>query len=170
MFLCPGIGFYRAEQCLWVYVSYLNMGFLDIGIKKHPGQHRQENLWLLSKVNGDCTDWPLTTCSWARISRPHLQLAWRAALILYDKVLNSSSREIYLNLYIGNMPTPTATQAFVGYLSFVRGKVRVSRFTQKPFGSKNVLKPTLDMKQQVFPRSKLKKKTIDAVNKWVKQE
>ena len=41
-FLRPGIGFYRTEQCLWVYVSYLSIGFLDIGIKK-------ENLWLLSK-------------------------------------------------------------------------------------------------------------------------
>ena len=72
------------------------------------------------------------------------------------------------------MQTPTTTRAFVGYLSFFRGKVRVSRFTQKRFGSKNVLKPTLDMKQQVFPRNKLKikkiKKTIHAVNKWVKQD
>ena len=76
------------------------------------------------------------------------------------------------------MPTPTKTRAFAGYLSFFRGKVRVSRFTQKPFGSKNVVKPTLDMKQQVFPRNKLRKKTnkqqqkkttIHAVNKWVKQ-
>ena len=49
----PGIGFYRTEQCLWVYVSYLSMGFLDIGIKKHQ-EHRRENLLLLSKVHGDC--------------------------------------------------------------------------------------------------------------------
>ena len=73
------------------------------------------------------------------------------------------------------MQTPTTTRAFVGYLSFFRGKLRVSRFTQKRFGSKNVLKPTLDMKQQVFPRNKLKKqqqqqKTIHAVNKWMKQD
>ena len=62
----------------------------------------------------------------------------------------------HLPEFIGNMQTPTTTRAFVGYLSFFRGKVRVSRFTQKRFGSKNVLKPTLDMKQQVFPRNKLK--------------
>ena len=58
--------------------------------------------------------------------------------------------------FIGNMQTPTTTRAFVGYLSFFRGKVRVSRFTQKRFGSKNVLKPTLGMKQQIFPRNELK--------------
>ena len=86
----------------------------------------------------------------------------------------------HLPEFIGNMPRPTTTRAFVGYLSFFRGKVRVSRFTQKPFCSKNVLKPTLDMKQQVFPRDKLKNnnnnnnnnnnKTIHAANKWVKQD
>ena len=50
----PGIEFYRTEQCLWVYVSYLSMGFLDIRIKTHQGQHRQEHLWLLCLLsNGD---------------------------------------------------------------------------------------------------------------------
>ena len=80
-------------------------------------------------------------------------MAWRAALILYDQVLNSSSRDIYLNL-----SEIYQHQQQLEHLSIFRGKVRVSRFTQKPFGSKNVLKPTLDMMQHVFPRNKLKNK------------
>ena len=39
--------FHLTEQCLWVYFSYLSMGFLDIGIKKHQGQRRQNG-------DGDC--------------------------------------------------------------------------------------------------------------------
>ena len=75
----------------------------------------------------------------------------------------------HLAEFIGNIPTTTTTRAFVGYLSFFWGKVRVSKLMQKPFGSKNVLKPTLDMKQQVFPRNKLKnknKKFTQWINGW----
>ena len=134
------------------------MGFLDIGIKRHQEQHRQENLWLLSKVDGDCV-------TSHRLTAYHLFLgSYFEATITTSMARGTdnlwSSSELfftrYLPEFIGNMPTPTTTRAFVGYLSFFRGKVRVSRFTQKPFGSKNVLKPTLDMKQQVFPRNKLK--------------
>ena len=140
-----------------MYISYLSVGFLDIGIKKHQGQPRQENLWLLSKVDGDCvTSHGLTAY--------HLFLGSYFEATLTTGVARGSdtlwlSSELFftrhLPEFIGNMPTPTTTRAFVGYLSFFRGKVRVSRFTQKPFGSKNFIKPTLDMKQQVFPRNKL---------------
>ena len=141
-----------------MYISYLCMGFQDTGIKKHQGQHRQENLWLLSKVDGDhVTSHRLTayhlflgsyfeatlTTGMAR----HTDTLWLSSELFFTR---------HLPEFIGNMQTPTTTRAFVGYLSFFRGKVRVSRFTQKRFGSKNVLKPTLDMKQQVFPRNKLK--------------
>ena len=152
-FLRPGIGFYRTEQCLWVYVSYLSMGFLDIGIKK-------ENLWLLSKVDGDCvTSHGLTT--YHRFLGSYFEATLTTGMARGTDTLWSSSELFFtrhLPEFIGNMPTPTRTRAFVGYLSFFRGKVRVSRFTQKPFGSKNVLKLTLDMKQKVFPRNKLKNK------------
>ena len=135
------------------------MGFLDIGIKKHQGQHGQENLWLLSKVDGDCvTSHGLTAhhlflgsyfeATLTTGMAPGTDTLWSSSELFFTR---------HLPEFIGNMPTPTTTRAFVGYLSFFRGKVRVSRFTQKPFGSKNVLKPTLDIKQHVFPRNKLKK-------------
>ena len=57
----PGIGFYREEQCLWVYVSYLSLSFLDIGIKIHQGQHLHEHLWLLSDCDGDCVTYHRVT-------------------------------------------------------------------------------------------------------------
>ena len=153
------------------------MGFLDTGIKKHQ-EHRQENLLLLSKVHGDCvTSHGLT--AYHLFLGSYFEATLTTGMARGTDTLWSSSELFFtrhLPEFIGNMPTPTKTRAFVGYLSFFRGKVRVSRFTQKPFGSKNVVKPTLDMKQQVFPRNKLRKKnkqtnkkTIHAVNKWVKQ-
>ena len=36
-----------------MFHSLYSMGFLDIGLKKHQRQHRQEHLWL-SKGDGDC--------------------------------------------------------------------------------------------------------------------
>ena len=97
----PGIGFYRTEQCLWVYVSYLSMGFLDIGIKKHQGQHRQENLWLLSKVDEDCvtshglTAYHLFLGSYFEAT---LTTGMTRGTDTYGQVLSSSSRDIYLSL------------------------------------------------------------------------
>ena len=86
---------------LWVYVSYLSMGFLDTGIKKHPGQHRQQHLWMFSKGDADCV-------TFHRLNAYHLFLGsyfyatlktgMAAPLRLYDQVLNSSWRDIYLNL------------------------------------------------------------------------
>ena len=77
------------------------MGFLDIRIKKHQGQHRQENLSLLSIVDGDC----VTSHG---LSAYHLFLGSYLEATLatgmtggtdtYDQVLNSSSRDIYLSL------------------------------------------------------------------------
>ena len=151
------------------------MGFLDIGIKKHQ-EHRQENLLLLSKVHGDCgTSHGLT--AYHLFLGSYFEATLTTGMARGTDTLWSSSELFFtrhLPEFIGNMLTLTTTRAFVGYLSFFRGKVRVSRFTQKPFGSKNVLKPTLDMKQQVFTRNKLTnkkktKKTIHAVNKWVIQ-
>ena len=49
----------------------------------------------------------------------------RAALILYDQVLNSSSRDIYLNL-----SEICQHQQQLEHLSFFQGKVQVNRFTQ----------------------------------------
>ena len=138
------------------------MGFLDIGIKK-------ENLWLLSKVDGDCvTSHGLTT--YHRFLGSYFEATLTTGMARGTDTLWSSSELFFtrhLPEFIGNMLTPTTTRAFVGYLSFFRGKVRVSRFTQKPFGSKNVLKLTLDIKQQVFPRNKLKKKKF---TQWIKGE
>ena len=56
MFLRPGIEFYRTEKCLWVYVSYLSMGFLDTGIKKtsRTASARASLIWLLLNGDGDC--------------------------------------------------------------------------------------------------------------------
>ena len=89
------------------------------------------------------------TYDWHGVRHWHWHTLWSSSELFFTR---------HLSEFIGNMPTPTTTQAFVGYLSSVRRKVRVSRFTQKPFGSKNVLKPILDMKQQVFPRNKLENK------------
>ena len=124
-FLRPGIGFYRTEQCLWVYVSYLSMGFLDTGIKKHQ-EHRQENLLLLSKVHGDCvTSHGLTAY--------HLFLgSYFEATLTTDMARGAdtlwSSSELFFTRHLEYliyrfMPKPTSSRAFVGYLSFVRGKV-----------------------------------------------
>ena len=47
--------------------------------------------------------------------------------------LRSSSELFFtrhLPEFIGNMPTPTTTRAFVKYLSFFQEKVRVNRFSQ----------------------------------------
>ena len=57
----------------------------------------------------------------------------------------------HLTEFIGNMPPPTTTRAFVGYLSFF-------------------LEPALDMKQKLFPRRKLKTYPIQAVDKWIKRD
>ena len=66
------------------------------------------------------------------------------------------------------MPPPPTTRAFFGFLSFLLQKDLVSRFTQKQFGLKNVFKScTLDFKQKLFPRNKLKKYPIHAVKKWI---
>ena len=145
------------------------MGFLDIGIKKHQGQHRQGNLWLLSNVDGDCvTSHGLT--AYHLFLGSYFEAALTNGMARGTNTLWSSSELFFtrhLPEFIGNMPTPTTTRAFVGYLSFFRGKVRVSRFTQKRFGSKNVLKPTLDMKQQVFPRNKLKNNNKKQFTQWI---
>ena len=149
------------------------MGFRDIGIKKHQGQHRQENLWLLSKVDGDCvTSHGLT--AYHLFLGSYFEATLTTGMARGTDTLWSSSELFFtrhLPEFIGNMPTLTTTRAFVEYLLFFRGNVRVSRFTQKPFGSKNVLKLTLDMKQQVFPRNKLKnnlkkKQFTQWINGW----
>ena len=83
-----------------MYVSYLSMGFLDTGIKKHQ-EHRQENLLLLSKVHGDCvtshglTAYHLFLGSYFEAT---LTTGMTGGTDTYDQVLNSSSRDIYLSL------------------------------------------------------------------------
>ena len=78
-----------------MYVSYLSMGFLDIGNKKHQGQHRQEHLQLLSN-DGDCV-------TFHRLTAYHLFLGshfdgTRASQEAHGTDLNSSSRDIEMNL------------------------------------------------------------------------
>ena len=77
-----------------MYVSYLNMGFLDIGNKKHQGQHQQEHLRLLLN-DGDCV-------TFHRLTAYHQFLG-----LHFDGTLTScgmrhgselSSRDIELNL------------------------------------------------------------------------
>ena len=120
------------------------------------------------------TDWPLTTCSWARISRQHLRLAWRVALILTIKfwtLLQETFTWVYRK-YGNTNNNSSICRVFVVFSRKSPGK----QIHAKTIWLKNVLKPTLDMKQQVFPRNKLKIiiiiiiKTIHAVNKWVKQD
>ena len=111
--------------------------------------HTYYQLWSLSSVSKQVVD-----RKWVDSYQQHYLFLGRS-----DTAQSSSSELFFtrhLPEFIGNMPTPTTTRAFVGYLPFSRGKGRVSIFTQKPFRSKNILKPTLDMKQQVFPRNELK--------------
>ena len=138
MFLRPGIGFYRTEQYLWVYVSYLRMGFLDIGIKKH--HHRwQEDLWLkrrrrlrnFSQIDRLPPVFGLVF--WSNTYDWHVPRL--SFMINFWTLLHKTFNWLYRKY-----ATPTTTRTFVGYLSFFRGKVRVSRFTQKPCGLKNVFK------------------------------
>ena len=134
----PGIRLWRTEQCLRVYVSYLSMGFLHDGNIKHQGQHRQEHWRLLRLLSndGDCV-------TFHRLTAYHLFLGSHFDGTLASRGARHGSELFFTRHwteFIGNMPPPTTTRAFVGYLSFFLRKVRVSRFTQKPFGLKNVFK------------------------------
>ena len=143
-FLRPGIGLSRTEQCLRVYVSYLSIGFLDIGIKKHQGQHRQ-HLWLLSN-DGDCV-------TFHRLTAYHLLLGSHFDGTLASRGARHGSELFFTRHwteFIGHMPPRRTTRAFVGYLSFFLRKVRVSRFTQKPFGLKCVQSPPYIWSKKYF--------------------
>ena len=149
-FLRPGIGLSRTEQCLRVYVSYLSIGFLDIGIKKHQGQHRQ-HLWLLSN-DGDCV-------TFHRLTAYHMFWGsyFDATLTSTDMARGTDTLWLtvklfltgHLTVFIGNMPPPI-NRAFAGFLSFFLRKVRVSRFTQKPFGLKCVQSPPYIWSKKYF--------------------
>ena len=111
------------------------MGFLDTGNKKHQGQHRQEHLRLLSN-DGDCV-------TFHRLTAYHLFLGSHFDGTLASRGARHGSELFFTRHwaeFIGNMPPPPTTWAFFGYLSFFMRKVRVSRFSQKPFGLKNVFK------------------------------
>ena len=110
------------------------MGFLDTGNKKHHGQHREEHLRLLSN-NGHCV-------IFHRLTAYHLFLGSHSTERLQPRVargtdLNSSSLDIELNVS-EICHHYQQHERFFGYLSFFPRKFRVSRFTQKPFGLKNV--------------------------------
>ena len=146
------------------------MGFLDIGIKRHQGQHRQENLWLLSKVDGDCvTSHGLTAY--------HLFLGSYFEATLTTGMARStdtlwSSSELFF--------TETFTRIYRKYANTNNNSSICRVFVVSPRKSsgkqihpktiwlkKNVLKPTLGMKQQVFARNKLKKKQFTQwINGW----
>jgi len=107
-----------------VYVSYLSMGFPDIGIKKHQGQHRRENLWLLSKVDGDCVT-PHGLTAYHLFLGSYFKATLTNGMARSTDTLWSSSELFFprhLPEFIGNMPTLTTTRAFVGYLSFFSRK------------------------------------------------
>ena len=74
------------------------MGFLDIGNKNHQGQHLQEHLRPLSNDGDYVTFHWLLQSVFGLAFRRNAYLVRRAVLILYDQVLNSSSRDIELNL------------------------------------------------------------------------
>ena len=124
--LHPGIRLKRTEKCLRVYVSYLSMGFLDTGNKKtsrttlaraSSAAPKRRRLCYFSQI--DC----LPPVFGARISTERLPC------VACGTDLNSSSQDIHQQ-----------HELFFGYLSFFLRKVRVSRFTRKPFGLKNVFK------------------------------
>ena len=132
------------------------MGFLDTGNKKHQGQHRQEHLRLLSN-DGDCV-------TFHRLTAYHLFLGSHFDGTLASRGARHGSELFFTRHwaeFIGNMPPPTTTWAFFGYLSFFMRKVRVSRFSQKPFGLKNVFKS---------PPWIWSKYPIHAVKKWMIME
>ena len=138
------------------------MGFLDTGNKKHQGQHRQEHLRLLSN-DGDCV-------TFHRLTAYHLFLGSHFDGTLASRGARHGSELFFTRHwteFIGNMPPPPTTRAFFGYLSFFIRKVRVSRFTQKPFGLKNVFKspPWIWSKKYFLEISW--KYPIHAVNKWM---
>ena len=132
------------------------MGLLDIGIKKHQ-EHRQENLLLLSKVHGDCvtshglTAYHLFLGSYFEAT---LTTGMTGDTDTYDQVLNSSSRDIYLSL--SEICQHQQQLEHLSGICFFSRKSSGKQIHAKTIWLKNVLKPTLDMKQQVFPRNKLK--------------
>ena len=138
-FLRPGIGFYRTEQCLWVYISYLCMGFQDTGIKKHQGQHRQENLWLLSKVYEDY----VTTHG---LTAYHLFLGSYFEATLTTGMARGTdtlwlSSELFFTRHLPRIygkyaKTNNNSSICRVFVVFYRGKVRLSRFTQNHLAQK----------------------------------
>ena len=128
------------------------MGFLDIGNKKHQGHHRKEHLRLLSN-DGDCV-------TFHRLTAYHLFLGSHFDGTLASRGARHGSELFFTRHwteFIGNMPPPPPTRAFFGYLSFFIRKVRVSRFTRKPFGLKNVFKsPPWIWSKKYFLADKLK--------------
>ena len=87
------------------------MGFLDSGNKKHQGQHRQEHLRLLSN-DGDCV-------TFHRLTAYHLFLGSHFDGTLASRGARHGSELFFTRHwteFIGNMPPPTTTRAFFGYL------------------------------------------------------
>ena len=123
-----------------------------LGREKHQGQRRQERL--LSN-DRDCVPFQ-------RLTAYHLFL---------DSHFNSNQKMIkffvrHLTKFIGNMPPPITARAFVGYLSFFLGKFRQADSCINHLALKMCLELTLDMKQKLLPRNKIKKNyPIHAVGK-----
>ena len=105
------------------------------------------------------TDWPAYHLFLGSHFDGNAYLVWCAARIW--TLLHEALKWICRKYASTNDNTPS----FCRYLSFFLRKVRVSRFTQKPFGLKNVIKkPTLDLKQKVFPLNKIK---ITQFRQWI---
>ena len=138
------------------------MGFLDTGNKKHQGQHRQEHLRLLSN-DGDCV-------TFHRLTAYHLFLGSHFDGTLTScgargTDLNSCSRDIELNLSERCHHHQQQEELLSGICRFFLRKVRISIFTQKPFGLQNVFKsPPWIWGEKYFLA---KKYPVHAVNKWM---
>ena len=143
------------------------MGFLGTGNKKHQGQHRQEHLRLLSN-NGDCV-------TFHRLAAYHMFLGSH-----FDGTLAAScgarhGSELFFTRhwteFIGNMPPLPTTRAFFRVLVVFSTKSSGKQIHAKTIWLKKcVWKPTLDLKQKVFPRNKLKEYPIHVVKKWMIME
>ena len=142
------------------------MGFLDTGNKKHQGQHRQEHLRLLSN-DGDCV-------TFHRLTAYHLFLGshFDGTLASRRALRNTSNvwRDIELNLS-EICHHHQQHEIFSGICRFIIRKVRVSRFTQKPVGLKNVFEsPPWTWSKKYFLEISWKKYPIYAVKKWMIME
>ena len=138
-----GIRFYRTEQCLWVYVSYLSKGFLDIGIKKNTKDSIGKGIFdcfqRATEIALLFTDWPPLPPVFGLVFRRNTNagsVPSTDTLFKFLTLLHKTFTWIYRKYAKTNSNNSSICLVFVVF----RGKVWVSRFTQKPFGLRHVFK------------------------------